>query len=57
MCQENPNLIKIGQKYQTLETKNFVHFIVAGNIKILSLMEMVSGILSVRLWLSLARFS
>jgi hypothetical protein len=43
MCQENPDLIKIGQKYQTLEMKSFINFIVAGNIKILSLTEMVSG--------------
>ena len=57
MGQENPNLFKNGQKYQTLETKSFLHFIVDGNIKILSLTEMVSGSSSVHLRLLLDRFS
>ena len=33
MCQENPSVIRIGQKYQALYMKTAVRFIVAGNIK------------------------
>jgi hypothetical protein len=33
ICSENPNLIKIGQKYRTLYMKTEVRFIVDGEIK------------------------
>jgi len=33
ICRENPNLIKIGQKYRTLYMQTYVRFIVAGDIK------------------------
>ena len=32
ICRENPNLVKIGQKYRTLYMKTYVSFIVAGDI-------------------------
>jgi len=31
ICQENPNLVKIWQKYRTLQMKIWSHFIVAGD--------------------------
>jgi hypothetical protein len=31
VCQETPNLIKIGQKYVALYMKTFIHLIVAGD--------------------------
>jgi hypothetical protein len=31
ICEENPNLVKIGQKYGTLYVKAGVSFIVAGD--------------------------
>jgi len=33
ICQENQNLVKIGQKYRVIYLKTSVNFIVAGNIK------------------------
>jgi hypothetical protein len=33
ICQENPDVVKNGEKYQALYTKILVCFIVAGDIK------------------------
>jgi len=33
ICQENQNLVKIEQKYWTLNVKIQIYFIVAGNIQ------------------------
>jgi hypothetical protein len=33
ICQGNPYLIKLREKYQELYLKMYIHFIVAGNIK------------------------
>jgi hypothetical protein len=33
ICEKNPNLVEIGQKYRHFETKTYLHCIVDGDIK------------------------